>query len=139
MANSEPWTTLRRSYEQCLKALNNPTREVYVALQQNEFSGFVMLNLSGPFPGYIQSIGVTPGYRNHGIGSKLIAFSEELIFRQSPNVFLCVSSFNKDAQRFYARLGYQRVGELADYVVKGHSEILMRKTLGPITDFTPAG
>jgi len=60
MAGSEPWTTLRRDYERCFKAVNDPNREVYVAFQENDFSGFVILNLRGQFPGYIQSIAVTP-------------------------------------------------------------------------------
>ena len=118
MASSEPWTTLRRNYENCFKAVNDPNREVYVALQENDFSGFVILNLRGAFLGYIQSIAVVPERRNQRIGRQLIAFSEDHIFRMSPNVFLCVSSFNKSAQRFYTRLGYQRIGEMNDYVVK---------------------
>jgi ribosomal protein S18 acetylase RimI-like enzyme len=139
MAGSQPWITLQRSYERCLKAVNDPIREVYVAVEENEFLGFVILALRGPFSGYIQSIAVAEGRRNCGIGRKLIAFSEELILRQSPNIFLCVSSFNSGAQRFYARLGYEQVGELRDYVVRGHSEILMRKSLGPIAEFTAVG
>jgi hypothetical protein len=31
----------------------------------------------------------------------------------------------------YPRLGCERVGELQDFMVRGHSEILMRKTIGP--------
>jgi ribosomal protein S18 acetylase RimI-like enzyme len=53
-----------------------------------------------------------------------------------------VSSFNRDAQRLYERLGYKVVGELTDYIVRGHSEFLLRKTLGPLTGFSskvPAG
>jgi [ribosomal protein S18]-alanine N-acetyltransferase len=50
----------------------------------------------------------------------------------------CVSSFNTDAQRLYERLGYQRVSELPDYIVAGYSEILLRKTTGPLTGFRPA-
>jgi len=60
-----------------------------------------------------------------------MGFAEERILRQSPNVFLCVSSFNHRAQTFYERLGYQRVGELPDFLVQGQAEILMRKTRGP--------
>jgi ribosomal protein S18 acetylase RimI-like enzyme len=48
---------------------------------------------------------------------------------------MCVSSFNTDAQRLYERLGYQRIGELTDYIVAGQSEILLRKTIGPLTGF----
>jgi hypothetical protein len=46
-----------------------------------------------------------------------------------------VSSFNPDARRLYERLGYSVVGELKDLIVPGHSEILLRKTLGPLTEF----
>jgi len=62
-------------------------------------------------------------------------FVEQRILRDTPNVFLCVSSFNDGAQRFYGRLGYEVVGELRDLIVPGHAEILMRKTTGPYTEF----
>ena len=47
-------------------------------------------------------------------------------------MFMCVSSFNQDARRLYERLGYHEVGELTNYIVEGHSEILLRKTRGPL-------
>jgi ribosomal-protein-alanine N-acetyltransferase len=74
-----------------------------------------------------------------GLGSKLVEFAEQRILRESPNIFMCVSSFNHDARRLYERLGYQVIGELTDYLVRGHSEILLRKTLGPLTGFEPGG
>ena len=49
-----------------------------------------------------------------------------------------MNTFNTDAQRLYERLGYQRVGELTDYIVAGYSEILLRKTIGPLTSFHAA-
>ena len=139
LVSSEPWITLPTSYDLCLKAQLDPTRESYVALVNETIAGFITVNLGGPLRGYIQVICVAPGHRNHGIGRKLIALAEERIFRESPNVFLCTSSFNTAAQRFYARLGYERVGEFKDYVVQGHSEFLLRKTLGPVRDFRPSG
>jgi ribosomal protein S18 acetylase RimI-like enzyme len=132
MAGSEPWLTLRFGYEFCLQRLTESSREVYVAVAQEAVAGFVILNLGGPFKGYVQTIAVMPEWRSRGLGVKLMAFAEERIFREAPNVFLCVSSFNTEAQRFYARLGYERVGEIKDYVVQGHSEYLMRKTMGPM-------
>jgi ribosomal protein S18 acetylase RimI-like enzyme len=133
MANSEPWITLKRGFEFNLKLINDPTREVFVAMIGDAVAGFVIVNLGGPLRGYVQTLGVLPEWRKQGIGAKLMAFAEERIFQEVPNVFLCVSSFNKEAQRFYARLGYEQVGELKDYVVRGHSEFLMRKTTGPLT------
>jgi len=133
MATSEPWMTLR--FTRTLKIVQDPAKEAYVAEQKGTVAGFVLLNLLGPLRGYIQVLAVMPEWRNQGIGRKLIRFAEQRIFREAPNVFLCVSSFNTEAQRFYWRLGYKRVGEFKDYVVKGHSEILMRKTIGPIAKF----
>ncbi len=46
---------------------------------------------------------------------------------QSRDIFLLVSDFNHDAQRFYNRLGYQQVGKLDDYVMQGVSELVFRK------------
>ena len=137
MAESDPWLTLRRGYNHAFTLLTDPTRESYVAIVDGAVVGFVVVNLVGPLRGYLQAIGVLPAWRSRGVGQELIAFAEERIFRECPNVFLLVSSFNLGAQRLYARLGYVQVGELKDYAIKGHSELLMRKTLGPLADFQP--
>jgi ribosomal protein S18 acetylase RimI-like enzyme len=138
MAASEPWLTLGSTEEIIFRGLNNPAREVHVAEMNNQVVGALMLHLDGLLNGYIQTIAVHPDARGGRIGTRLMQYAEERILRGSPNVFLCVSSFNQRAQTFYERLGYQRVGELPDYVVKGHAEILMRKTTGPLRDFIPA-
>jgi ribosomal protein S18 acetylase RimI-like enzyme len=135
MAESEPWTTVGRSYAHCLGIIADPAREVYLAADGLTLVGFVVLNMHGAFVGYIQTLCVAPAFRNRRIGSRLIAFAEARIFTDSPNAFMCVSSFNTGARRLYERLGYAVVGELTDYVVAGHSEILLRKTSGPLTEF----
>ena len=99
--------------------------------------GRVILDLTGVLNGYIQLLAVHPDWRSRGIGKQLIESAEQRIFHQSPNVFLCVSSFNEGAKRFYARLGYQPAGELADFIKRGCSEILMRKTRGAWLDYKP--
>jgi ribosomal protein S18 acetylase RimI-like enzyme len=131
MAESEPWITLGRTFEDSLAILQNPSREVSVALGADQaIVGFIIVAMQGPFPGYIQTVCVHPEHRGHGLGSRLVRFAEERIFRESPNVFLCVSSFNPEARRLYERLGYGTVGVLTDYIVDGFDEILMRKTRG---------
>jgi ribosomal protein S18 acetylase RimI-like enzyme len=135
MAGSEPWLTLRRPFDDNFKLLRDPAKEGYVAFFGNQFLGFVLVHLHGPLNGYLPAIAVTPQARSAGIGLKLIQFAEERIFQHSPNVFLCVSSFNTRARKLYEQLGYERVGEFKDYIVTGHSEILMRKTRGPIAEF----
>ncbi|MCD4827890.1 MAG: GNAT family N-acetyltransferase [Candidatus Cloacimonetes bacterium] len=137
MADSEPWITLRRTFDDALRILRDPSREVYQAEIEGKIVGFLILQMSGAFVGYIQTVGVLPGWKNRGIGTLLLKFAEKRVFSERPNVFICVSSFNPRAQKLYERLGYINVGELKDYIVAGHSEILMRKTIAPLTEFKP--
>jgi ribosomal-protein-alanine N-acetyltransferase len=135
MASSEPWLTLGRTYDASLRVIQDPTREVYVARDEAGLAGFLILCMTGAFVGYIQTVCVRPDRRGQGLGSQLVQFAERRILKESPNVFMCVSSFNQDAWRLYERLGYQVVGELTDYIVQGYSEILLRKTVGPLMTF----
>ena|SRR5688572_1083160 len=135
MAESEPWLTLGRTYAASLGVVQDPTRQVYVAREDEELAGFLIICMTGAFVGYIQTICIQPDRRGHGLGSKLVEFAEQRILAESPNVFMCVSSFNQDSRRLYERLGYRVVGELTDYIVQGHSEILLQKTAGPLAPF----
>ena len=132
MADSEPWKTLERTYAQCLARMRDETKERIAARDARGLAGFLILDMRGAFPGYIQTVCVAPDRRGSGIGTALIRHAEERVLRESRNVFLCVSSFNAGARRLYERLGYEPVGELRDYLVRGHAELLMRKTTGPL-------
>jgi [ribosomal protein S18]-alanine N-acetyltransferase len=131
MAESEPWITLRRYYTESFRTLTDPNYQVYLAKESDNIAGFIITEHRGPLNGYIKSICVNPKYRNKGIGTMLIQDAEKRIFKDTPNVFLLVSDFNEGARRLYRRLGYQKTGEL-DYLIEGSSEILMRKTQGPL-------
>jgi ribosomal protein S18 acetylase RimI-like enzyme len=137
MCETDPWITLGRSYERCLTAVSDPGRELYVARDGAAVAGFILITMKGQFPGYIASVCVAPGARGTGLGTQLVAFAERRIHRESPNVFLCVSSFNTRARALYERLGFEYVGALKDYIVVGHDELLYRKTIGPWSDFVP--
>ena len=138
MAGSEPWVTLGRSYERSLEIVRDPAREVSVAVDDGGVLGFVIVCMVGAFVGYIQTVAVSDAARGHGLGTRLVEHAERRIFRDSPNVFLCVSTFNPDARRLYERLGYSAVGELTEYLIPGHGELLLRKSRGPWSTFTPA-
>jgi [ribosomal protein S18]-alanine N-acetyltransferase len=133
MAGTEPWITLQRDEAACLRVVQDETRERYVACDGERLAGLLILNLKGAFVGYVQTVCAAPEYRGKGVGTALVAFAEERIFRDHRNVFICVSDFNLGARRLYERLGYRLVGELTDYVVAGHAELLLRKTRGPLT------
>ena len=135
MATTDPWITLGRTFDRCLDAASDPALERYVAMDHGEVVGFILISMRGSFTGYIKSIAVREDWRGRGLGSELLAFAEERILRDSPNVFICVSSFNSRARGLYERLGYETVGELHDFIVRGYDEILLRKTFGPLAEF----
>lgn len=135
MATNEPWITLQRTYADSLPLLEDPLSEVYLLLKEGIRAGFIMIKRKGSFTGYIQTIALAENARGQGIGEAAIHYVEELIFKDTPNVFICVSSFNTGAQKLYLRLGYEVVGILKDYVIKGYDEVFLRKTRGSFHDF----
>lgn len=102
---------------------------IYAAEEGGQAVGFVWLVARGAFDrsAYIQLIGVRQEARSRGIGHRLMEFAEANA--GSNDIFLLVSDFNFNAQRFYSRLGYRQVGKLDDYVVQGISELIFRKRL----------
>ena len=63
-----------------------------------------------------------------GVGSALLRFAEQR-YPEARHIFLCVSSFNPRARQLYERVGYRQVGELPDYIIDGHSELILHKRL----------
>jgi ribosomal protein S18 acetylase RimI-like enzyme len=105
-----------------------------VAEDAGRIVGFVVFAVRGTFAhsGYVRSVAVAPDAQHQGVGGRLMDEAEAAILGSGPNVFLLVSSWNTGAQRFYERRGYRRIGELADYIRRGITEVVYRKTLGPI-------
>ena len=137
MQASDPWRRLGVSREACHRTLTHPQRLVVGAWRDEALAGFVVLSFEGPFSGYVQLLGVDAAARRQGVGRALMDQAERIAFARGPNLFLCVSGFNTGAQRFYARLGFEEVGRLRDYLVAGEDEWLLRKTRGPILGAGP--
>ena len=135
MAKSEPWITLEMNYDQCLKAFEGLSKEIYVLENEKGIAGFVIIQTGGTFKGYIQTICISEAYRSKGFGKKLLQFCEERILKISPNIFICVSSFNNGAIKLYYEFGFKLIGELDNFVKEGFTELLMRKTFGPMIDY----
>jgi ribosomal protein S18 acetylase RimI-like enzyme len=104
MSESEPWLTLKRDLKSCKDAMRGDHKEVYVGTDNADLVGFAVLQMTGTFKGYIQSLFIRPDHRDKGLGSVLLKFCEERIFQVSPNVFMCVSEFNTEAARLYQNL-----------------------------------
>jgi len=131
MSVTDPWITLKMDYEQCLKAFEGSYKEIYIIVADKVIAGFVILQTCGTFSGYIQTICIGEDYRGKGLGRKLLGFCEERILKFSPNVFICVSSFNKGAIKLYYDFGFKLIGEMDNFVQVGFTELLLRKTVGP--------
>jgi ribosomal protein S18 acetylase RimI-like enzyme len=107
---------------------------VRVAEEEGRVLGFVEYLIRGTFghSGYVWAVGVAANAQGRGVGGRLMDAAEAEIFEAGPNVFLLVKAANAGAQRFYERRGYRRVGTLPDYILPGVTEVLYRKTRGPI-------
>ncbi len=129
--DTELWKRYGLDYEKAKRRFNKGLSEnanIFVADIDGEITGFIWFVPKGAFDrsGYIELIGVKSDFRGQGIGRKLLEFVENH-FPSVNEVFLLVSDFNLEAQRFYSNLGYKKVGEIKDYVVKGITEFIFYK------------
>jgi len=94
-------------------------------------AGFAWLAPRGAWErsSYLRLIGVLPACQRMGIGLALLRAVEEQALQSGSDLFLLVTDSNLAAQRFYKRCGYQQVGALPDYVVKGITELIFYKRL----------
>lgn len=130
MVSSEPWKTLKRPLDACRAVLNDAEFQVYIPRVEGERGGFLILDSRGLAGApYLKSIAIAPEFRGQGLGTKLVAFAEDVFRPRSRHMFLCVSSFNDDAKRLYERLGYEPVGSVKDLAVEGAAETIMVKRL----------
>src|SRR5581483_9964813 len=131
MVSIEPWITLQRDLDGCRSTLNRPGTELFVARNRDvhEPVGFILLASHGfAASPYVACLAVSPAAQKHHVGSRILGFAEDL-YRKRGHLFLLVSSFNFKAQQFYLRHGYHPVGELPDYIVRGHSEFIFHKQI----------
>jgi ribosomal protein S18 acetylase RimI-like enzyme len=104
--------------------------EIFIAVDEaGECLGFIWFILAGAFHSfpYLHIIAVKEEFRRLGIGKKLLAFFEELVFMDHSKVFLVVADFNPEAKRLYESLGYQQVGAIPGLYKEGVTEYLMMK------------
>ena len=81
--------------------------------------------LKGP---YLELLALLPVAQGQGIGSSILTwFEQEALEHGSRNLWVCASSFNTRALRFYERHGFEQAATLPGLVVDGYGEILLRK------------
>ena len=130
MAASDPWLTLGRGFDACLAACTSALDVLEVAERGGERCGLVLVRPAGVAGApYIVSIAVAPAFRSLGVGAALLDHVERACSGRSKHLFLCVSSFNPRARRFYERHGFEAVGTLKAFLIEEADEILMHKRL----------
>jgi ribosomal protein S18 acetylase RimI-like enzyme len=123
---SEPWKTLQEEVD-FLKYIS--LKQAYVCLSDCGPAGFIIFTADPVFArgGYIRAVGVAPAMRRQGIGKKLLAFAEAVTALHSRNMYLCVSSFNRQGLNFYKNCGYIRVGKIPGLIRWDASEHILWK------------
>jgi ribosomal protein S18 acetylase RimI-like enzyme len=76
---------------------------------------------------YLRLIGVHPDYYGRGAGTALLQRVENDSQEYADELFLLVSHFNVDAQRFYQQHGYRHVGSIEGYVQPDITEMIYYK------------
>ncbi len=102
-----PIRSSRNFFTDFLKSVGGDLANVLVALDGNRIVGYATPVHDGK-EGWVGGIGVMPGYRGKGIGSRLMAETEGLLSGAgAETVFLEVIEGNMRAQKLYEKLGYK--------------------------------
>jgi GNAT superfamily N-acetyltransferase len=81
--------------------------------------------LKGP---YLELLALLPPFQRQGIGAGLLTwFETEASAHGARNAWVCASSFNDGALRFYERHGFRAEAMLRGLVADGYDEVLLRK------------
>ncbi len=117
---------MQKIFHECL---SDPTQKFIIALDEKDTTlGFALFDTKGAFSrsGYLRLIVVATQARKKRVGEELMKHLEE--FHTGPSgLCLLVTAHNIEAQKFYHKLGYAKVGELENYVKLGLNEYIFYK------------
>jgi GNAT superfamily N-acetyltransferase len=126
----EPWSVMNYPAEKLAAFLASQDEGVsrYLVSLGGGEDGVVSVRypwLKGP---YLELLALLPQAQGQGIGSSILAWLEsEALRHQARNLWVCASSFNRPALRFYERHGFRPAANLPGLVAEGYDEILLRK------------
>jgi GNAT superfamily N-acetyltransferase len=81
--------------------------------------------LKGP---YLELLALLPPFQRRGIGAGIMSWFDQAGHGLGArNLWVCASSFNDGALRFYQRHGFRPAATLPGLVAEGYDEILLRK------------
>lgn len=129
IATFGPWAHYGFDGRQMAESLKGRAVVTYHIDCGGEVAGAVVISplwLVGP---YLRMLAILPRFQSAGIGARVLAWFEAEAPATVRSLWLCVSGFNVDAQRFYEAHGFRRVAVIDDMVRDGDDELLMRKRL----------
>lgn len=131
LAGMDPWLTLGYSAEALARSLVVPHPDLtrYLAVRDGEAQGLVVVRYPWLHGAYIELLAVLPAAQRRGVGRAALAYIESCYRGRTANLWLLVSGFNTGARCFYAKHGFCPIGVIADLVVAGQDEVLMRKVI----------
>jgi len=133
LTDSDPWKHLGyqgKDWDSYFTPLPHG-RDSYVLDQNGRVTGIAVVRQKFLLGDYLELFGVADWARGKGLGGRLLAHVEAVVFARGKNLFACVSDFNDRGRKFYAKLGYQEIGSMPNLLIPGNAEILLRKTSGP--------
>ena len=133
LTDSDPWKQLGyqgKDWDSYFTPLPQG-RDSYVVDQNGRVTGIAVVRQKFLLGDYLELFGVAKWARGKGLGGRLLAYVEAVVFARGKNLFACVSDFNDQGRSFYAKLGYLEIGPMPNLLIPGSAEILLRKTIGP--------
>ena len=133
LTDSDPWKQLGyqgKDWDSYFTPLPQG-RDSYVVDQDGRVTGIAVVRQKFLLGDYLNCFGVAGLGERQGARGRLLAHVEAVVFARGKNLFACVSDFNDQGRKFYAKLGYQEIGPMPNLLIPGSAEILLRKTSGP--------
>jgi [ribosomal protein S18]-alanine N-acetyltransferase len=133
LTDSDPWKQLGyqgKDWDSYFTPLPQG-RDSYIVDQNGRVTGIAVVRQKFLLGDYLELFGVADWARGKGVGRRLLAYVETVVFARGKNLFACVSDFNLQGRGFYAKLGYQEIGPIPNLLIPNSAEILLRKTSGP--------
>jgi GNAT superfamily N-acetyltransferase len=132
IARIPPWSTVGYEASSLLGYLtaDDPASHRYQIMLNGELAGIAGIRspwLRGP---YLQLLALLPPAQGCGVGTNILEWLEvQANIEASRQIWVCVSTFNRRAENFYRRFGFEPVAVLDALISEKSDELLMRKKL----------
>ena len=117
--------------------IRHPSKNVVVARGNCALAGFGVMTYHDDSAN-LDLLAVNSQFRGRGVGSQIVLWLEKVALTAGiTNVFVQVRQTNAVAIRFYERLGFQKIGQIAGYYQAHEAAVIMCKGIRPMIDGIP--